>query len=126
DHGRRRAWQEFEERPGPGEAFAAAVLAFEGANTGAIGKLLAAAEANPALGPGVVSAVGWLADDAAGLALSLLPGWDSPAGRRVGLAGAAVRRTPIPGAVFDAGLRDPASRARALTAVGELADAGRL
>jgi uncharacterized protein (TIGR02270 family) len=124
--GWRRAWQEFEDRPEPGEAFAAAVLAFEGANTGAIEKLLAAVEAIPALGSGVASAVGWLTDDAAALALSLLHAWETPTGRRLGVAAAAIRRSPFPGGVLDAALRDRGSRARAIKAVGELAETGRI
>ncbi|HJZ59463.1 MAG TPA: TIGR02270 family protein [Gemmataceae bacterium] len=126
EHGRRRAWQEFENHAEPGEAFAAATLAFEAADPAAIQKLLEVVEACPALGRGVVSAVGWLTDDAAALALPLLDAPATPTGRRIGLAGAAVRRMPIPGRVLDAGLRDPRSRARAIKAIGELGNTDRL
>jgi uncharacterized protein (TIGR02270 family) len=120
--GWRRAWQEFEDRPEPGEAFAAAVLALERADADVMGKLLAAAAGEPALRAGVVSAVGWLTDDAAAVALSLLHAWDTPTGRWVGLAGAAVRRTSVPGWVMDRALHDPVCRPRAIKAVGELGD----
>jgi uncharacterized protein (TIGR02270 family) len=124
--GWRRAWEEFEEHPEPGEAFAAAVLAFEAASTAAIRQLLGAVELIPALGRAVVSAVGWLRADASAVALPLLHSWGTSAARYVGLAGAAVRREPIPGNILDAGLRDPKCQARAIEAVGELADSSRL
>ena len=73
-----------------------------------------------------MSAVGWLTDDAAALALPLLHAWGTPIALRIGLAGAAIRRTPIPARVLEAGLGDPACRARAIEAIGELADSGRL
>lgn len=124
--GFRRACEEFEAQGEPGEAFVAAVLAFETADPAAVQKLLDAVETRPMLGRAVASAVGWLTDDAAALALPLLHAWATPSGRRIGLAGAAARRVQIPGSVLDAGLRDPRSRARAIKAVGQLANFSRL
>ena len=101
-------------------------LAFETASTDTIQVLLEAAEASPGMARAVVSAVGWLTDDAAALALPLLHAWGTPIALRIGLAGAAIRRTPIPARVLDAGLRDPACRARAIKAIAEMGDTGRL
>jgi uncharacterized protein (TIGR02270 family) len=124
--GARLARDQFLEYPEPGEAFTAAVLAFAAASTDTIRMLLEAVEAGPALSRAVVSALGWLTDDAAALALPLVQAWGTPIALRMGLAGAAVRRTPIPARVLDAGLRDPACRARAIKAIGEMGDTGRL
>ena len=74
----------------------------------------------------MVSAVGWLTDDAAGIALSLLHAWGTPIALQIGLAGAAARRSPIPGRILDAGLREPRCRARAIKAIAELGVVGRL
>jgi uncharacterized protein (TIGR02270 family) len=124
--GARLAHDQFLEFPEPGEVFVAAVLAFETASTAAIPQLLDAVEVAPALGRAVVSAVGWLSDEAAAVALPLLHSWGTSAARYVGLAGAAIRREPIPSNVLDTGFRDPKCLARAIEAVGELADSGRL
>lgn len=124
--GWRRAWEEFEAWPEPGEAFTAAVLAFEITDAAAIQKLLGAAEANPGLGRAIVSAIGWLTSDAAAVALPLLHTWGTPSALRVGLAGSAVRRTPIPHRILEAGLRNGGCRARAIKSIAELGDAGRL
>lgn len=126
DAGWKRVWQEFEERPEPGEAFAAAVFALEGTRTGELRQILEAALSRPELAAAVASAVGWVTDEVAPLALSLLHAWDTPAGRGIGVAGAAVRRAAIPGRVLDAAIREPLSRARAIKAVGELGDTSRL
>jgi len=121
-----RAWEEFEAWPEPGEAFTAAVLAFEAASTDTIQVLLEAAEASPSLVRAIVSAVGWLTEDAAAVALSLLYAWGTPTALLIGIAGAAVRRMPIPDRVLDAGIRDPGCRARAIKAFAELGDTSRL
>ena len=126
DAGARRSHDQFLEFPEPGEVFAAALLAFEAASTDNIQILLEAAEANPSLVRAIVSAVGWLTEDAAAVALPLLDAWGTPTALRIGLAGAAVRRGPILARVLDAGIRDPACRARAIKAVGEMGDIGRL
>ena len=122
--GARMAHDQFLEFPEPGEAFTAAHLAFEAARTDTIQALLEAAEPNPSLVRGIVSAVGWLTEDAAAVALPMLHAWGTPIALRIGLAGAAIRRTPIPARVLDAGLRDPACRARAIKAIGEMGDTG--
>lgn len=124
--GWQRMWKEFEDRSEPGEAFAAAVLAFEGTRTGALRTLLDAADARPPVAAAIASAVGWLTDADAPLALSMLHGWESPAGRRVGIAAAAVRRAPPPGRAADAAFRDPKGLARAIKAAAELGDSSRL
>jgi uncharacterized protein (TIGR02270 family) len=126
--GWKRAWEEFEANPGPGEAFAAAVLAFEAADPGAVERLLAAADHSPAVTRAAASAVGWLADDTAAIALPLLRAATGISARRVGLAGAAVRRLNLGSDVIDAALRDPDPRLRmrACEAVGELGDGGRV
>jgi uncharacterized protein (TIGR02270 family) len=126
DHGWRRAWQEFEDRPEPGEAFAAAVLAFESTDPGRIQPVLDAAGGSRDLARAVASAVGWLADAAAVVAVPLLLAWDGPSARLIGLAGCAVRRAP-PVRVLDKALRDPDPRlrCRAVKAVGELGDVAR-
>lgn len=124
--GARLARDQFLEYCEPGEAFTAAHLAFEAARTDTILALLEAAEGNPSLVRGIVSAVGWLTEEAAAVALPMLQAWGTPIALHIGLAGAAVRRGPIPARVLDAGLRDPACRARAIKAVGEMGDTGRL
>jgi uncharacterized protein (TIGR02270 family) len=126
EFGARLAHKQFQEFPEPGEAFTAAHLAFETASTDTIQILLEAAEASPALVRAIVSALGWLTEDAAGIAFPLLDAWGTPTALRIGLAGAAVRRMPVPARVLDAGLRDPAFRARAIRAIGEMGDTGRL
>jgi uncharacterized protein (TIGR02270 family) len=125
--GWKRVWEEFEANPGPGEAFAAGVLAFEAADPAAIERLLAAADSRPPLTRAVASAVGWLTDDAAAVALPLLKAAGGLSARRVGLAAAAVRRVNPGADVLEAALRDPDTRlrARACEAVGELGDGGR-
>ena len=72
--------------PEPGEAFTAAHLAFEAAKTDTIQALLEAAEPNPSLVRGIVSAVGWLTDDAAAVAIPMLHAWGTPIALRIGLA----------------------------------------
>ena len=124
--GVRLARDQFLEFPEPGEAFTAAHLAFETASTDTIQILLEAAVESPSLIRAIVSAVGWLTDDAAALALPLLHAWGNSIALRIGLAGAAIRRTPINSRVFEAGLRDPACRARAIKAIGEMSEIGHL
>jgi uncharacterized protein (TIGR02270 family) len=125
--GWKAAWQEFQDHPEPGEAFAAAVLAFEAADPGRVQPVLDAAGVSADLARAVVSAVGWLSDDAAAVAVPLLLTWSGPVARLVGLAGAAVRRSPPPDRVLDKALRDPNPRLRrrAVKAVGELGDINR-
>ena len=115
-----RAWKEFEDFTGPGEAFCAASLAFEAADPGRMQALLDAVGTKRNLGRAVASAIGWLSDGDSELVLSLLQNWGTPAARGIAIAGAALRRTTIPANILEAGLRDPLSRGRTITAVAEL------
>ena len=121
EHGWRRAWQEFEERPEPGEAFAAAVLAFESADPERIQKLIAAS-AVPRLIRAVVSAVGWLTDDAAAIALPVLASFPEPLACRIGIAGAGVRRVWMGWSAIEKHLVDPhgSTCSRAIECIGQL------
>ena len=115
------------ESPGPGEAFAAAVLAILDDNAAALDKLLALAEAHPPAAPGLVSAFGWVsAQSLRGIASGLLAS-RSAFHRQVGLATCAMHRVD-PGAALDAALTDadPPLRARALRVAGELGRLDRL
>jgi uncharacterized protein (TIGR02270 family) len=104
-----------------GEVFAGAVLAFEGGQDERIGAVLKAGTAAPEKARGLVSALGWLPFDQAESHTHRLLAADAPAERRVGLAASAVNRRhpgkPLTDALASA---DPALRARALRAAGEL------
>ena len=124
DAGRQRVWREFEEHPEPGEAFAAAVLAFESADAGQIASLLAQVAGQDALVRPLISALGWLSPESAGVAIPLLLSWGDPVSLHVGLGGAAVRREHPGGKVLLKALQhaDASIRARAFRACGELGD----
>jgi uncharacterized protein (TIGR02270 family) len=124
DAGWQLALEELEAHPEPGETFAAGVLAFESGNQGCIGRVLAAGAATPQNGRGVISALGWLPEAVASEHVKYLLLAESPVHRRFGVGGAAIRRQPL-GQHLEPALRDsdPALRARALKAVGELAAA---
>ena len=85
--GARLAHDQFLEFPEPGEAFTAALLALEVASADTIQVLFEAAEVSPGIARAIVSAVGWLTDDAAALALPMLHAWGTPNALRIGLAG---------------------------------------
>jgi uncharacterized protein (TIGR02270 family) len=114
---------QLEDHPEPGEAFAAAVLAFESGNQARIACVVRTAAA-PALARAVTSALGWLPDAVARDHVLYLLLAAEPIARRVGLAASAIRREH-PGARLEKALRDPdpGLRARALKAVGEFGDA---
>ncbi len=109
---------------GPGEIFAAAVLAFESGDQQRIEQVLKVGTAKSGLKAGLISALGWLpAERAEGYARGLVAA-ESAASRQVGLAAFAIHRRN-PGDFVRAALRDqnPALKARALRAVGELGGA---
>ncbi len=106
---------------GSGELFAAAVLALEQRDEVKVDAVLAVAEANPEAERGFISALGWVGRSALkGTGLTLLNG-GSPFLRRLGIAACAVQRVD-PGEALDRAVddEDPALRARALRAAGQL------
>ncbi len=105
---------------GPGEVFAAAVLAFASGQQDRIEQVLQAAS-NPEQSRGLVSALGWLPHEQAEKPIRQLLDARSPALRRVAIAAAAVHRRD-PGQALENAFADSdaALRARALRAVGEL------
>jgi uncharacterized protein (TIGR02270 family) len=120
EHGWQRMWREFEARPEPGEAFAAAVLAFESYDPGRIQQVLALST-SPKAARAIVSAIGWLNDDAASIVLPILTSSHDPFTRRLGIAGFAVRRSWPGWALLEPCVkdRDPQTSARAIRAIGE-------
>lgn len=106
---------------GPGEVFAAAVLAFESGGPAKIQDVLAAGSAKPESVRGVISALGWLPYDQASKHIRALLAADGPALRRVGIAASAIHRRN-PGSALQAAFAadDPLLKARAFRAVGEL------
>ena len=114
-------WKQAEERPEPGELFAAGVLAFESGIASRTDSVLTLASTKPDLGRAVASALGWLPDAIAQKRLTPLLGHSSPAARTMGLAGHAIRRLN-PGTALEKALNDPdlLLRSRALKLVGEM------
>ncbi|HEY5909316.1 MAG TPA: TIGR02270 family protein, partial [Verrucomicrobiae bacterium] len=109
------------QEPGPGEVFAAAVLAFGGVDSERIKTVLKAATPEPRLQRALVSALGWLPFDEIQTHIRELATSAEPTYRRVAIAACAVhRRDPgqlLPQALSDTDLQ---LRARALKACGEL------
>ena len=109
------------EQQGPGEVFAAAVLAFGGEDSNKIDKVLEVSQAAPGLDHPVVSALGWLEVSQVKNYLAGLVASENPLIRRIGIAGYAVHRLDPGGMLTQAFLHaDPRVRARALKAAGEL------
>ncbi|GAM09399.1 hypothetical protein OR1_01677 [Geobacter sp. OR-1] len=104
-----------------GEAFAAAVLAFESNEEGRIRVVRETCDAKPDLCQGVISALGWLSWQQVEPYVDMLLGDDSLPWRYVGLAASAAHRRD-PGRVLTDALKDADSalRARALRTAGEL------
>ncbi|MFO1120399.1 MAG: TIGR02270 family protein [Rhodospirillales bacterium] len=104
-----------------GEVFAAGVLALESRDPARIGRVLEVVERVPETGRGFVSALGWV--DRVHLQGTVRGFLDSDSAflRRLGIAACAVHRVD-PGAALTAAIddADPALRARALKAAGEL------
>jgi uncharacterized protein (TIGR02270 family) len=103
------------------EVFVAAVLALERSDGGPLQAVLDRGAGDLALARGLISAIGWSAWDVAAPVVAQLLAAEAPALRRIGLAGAAVHRHD-PGDALSSALAsdDPALRARACQAVGEL------
>lgn len=106
---------------GPGEVFAAAIIAFEGDDPAKVQNVLTAATAKPENIRGLVSALGWIDPDQAVRHIKPLLTAAEPVFRRAGIAAAAVvRRNPGPALADAFASDDPALKARALRAAGEL------
>lgn len=105
----------------PGELFVAMVLALEAKHTQRIEMLLSLAEAAPPTQPGLISAFGWISTQFLQGTVKELLRSSSSFHRRVGITCCAMHRTD-PGRALDLAIDDvePALRARALRAVGEL------
>ena len=113
--------KQLEEHPEPGEAFAAAVLAFESNKDDRIGFVIKFGTATIEASRGLVSALGWLPYDRAEKVIQRLLAAEAPAVLRVGIAASAVHRQN-PRRALDKALAhaDPFLKSRALRAVGEL------
>jgi uncharacterized protein (TIGR02270 family) len=122
EDGIQRMFAEFEEHPEPGEAFASAVLAFEQSDHMRIVGLLDAVAHDWGLGRAVASALGWIPASAAEQITSMLYGWGTPSALRIGIAGAAIRRMPIPAKTLQAGLKNLLTRSRTIIAIAELGE----
>jgi uncharacterized protein (TIGR02270 family) len=109
------------ENVGPGEVFAAAVVAFAAGDRNWMFEALSAGCTSPKTMPGLISALGWLDFAAVSSWISRLLAAKSPAHRAVGIASCAVHRADPEDALTRA-VDDPdvTLRARALRAVGEL------
>lgn len=119
--GWRHASLALRERPGPGEAFIAAVLALETCDRAGLESVMTTVDAVPAALPGLASALGWVAPSALRGVVAGLLSASSPARVLAGLAACARHRVSPNGAL--GGLlahRDAVVRARTLRTVGEL------
>jgi uncharacterized protein (TIGR02270 family) len=109
------AWEE------PGEIYAAAVLAFESRDSGRIKEVIKLGISEAELSKGLISALGWIPfDKVAGYIQKFLDSGIVDL-RRISIAAMAVHRQQV-GRYLDTAINDedPALRARALKAVGEL------
>ncbi len=105
-----------------GAMFSATVLALEAQQyPQRIETLLSLAESTPAMQPGLISAFGWVSSQHTQATVNELLTSSSPFRRRVGIACCAINRTD-PGHALEAAIKDadPALRAHALRAAGEL------
>lgn len=104
---------------GPGELFAATVMAIESRNSTRLGRLLALAEALPECRQGLYLAFAWVSAQYLQGTISGLITSASPFHRQVGLAACAMHQVD-PGPALDAALgdADAALRARALRVAG--------
>lgn len=104
-----------------GEVFAAGLLALESRDAARIGRVLEVAERAPETTRGFVSALGWVERTSLHGTVKGFLDSESAFFRRLGIAACAVHRvdpgTALTAAITDA---DPALRARALKAAGEL------
>lgn len=106
---------------GPGEVFAASVLAFESKDTERIQKVLGAGCSDPKLERALISAIGWIPFDKVEDEVMKLVQNESSEIRRAGIAAFAAHRRD-PGSALVQALSDANSRLRAcaLKAAGEL------
>ncbi len=105
----------------PGEVFAAGVLALESGDAEKIQQVIEVGSATPEAARGLISALGWLSYEQASRPIRDLLAADEPARKRGGIAASAIhRRNPGPALLAAFGANDPALRARALRAAGEL------
>jgi len=105
----------------PGEAFAAAVLAFESGNKDRVDIVLKAGTASPELARALVSALGWLPFPQAEPHIKELLASPSTVLKQVGIAASAIhRQNPGPALLQAVSSPDPLLRSRALRAMGEL------
>jgi uncharacterized protein (TIGR02270 family) len=104
-----------------GEVFLAAVLALERGQAADIEEILDVGATTPEASRGLVSVLGWLPYEQSSKHIKELLGADGPARRRVGIAASAIhRRNPGPTLLAAFVADDPALRARAFRAAGEL------
>jgi len=106
---------------GAGEAFTAALLAFESGEQARVQEVLDVALIAPKLSRGLVSALGWLPLEQASRHIKSLLAPESVGHRLVGISASAIhRRNPGPAllSAFDAD--EPGVKARVLRAAGEL------
>ncbi len=108
------------ELEGPGEVFAAAVIAFGSAMPDRIQAVLSVAGASRERSRAVASALGWLAQDAVLSHIRNLSESQEPLLRRGGLAGAAIHRVRPENLAGEIDHVEPLVRARACRAAGEL------
>jgi uncharacterized protein (TIGR02270 family) len=121
DAGWDRVKKQLEEKPEPGESFAAAVLAFESGKQDRTGLVQKLGTASLAVSRGLVSALGWMNYDRAEKSIQRLLAAEAPTLRRVGIAAAAIHRQNPRRALENAlNHTDALLKARALRAVGEL------
>jgi uncharacterized protein (TIGR02270 family) len=115
------------ENQGPGETFAAAVLALETTDSNRLERVLKAVEAAPEACPGAASALGWVDASLLRATVAGLLQSPSPIRRHIALSACALHRVD-PGFASRRRLEDadPVPRARALRAVGELGQRGQL
>ena len=106
---------------GPGEVFAAAVLAFESGHEDWMTTVLEVATRSPELARGLVSALGWIPHTQVKEQILNLLRNESPILKRIGLAASVIHRQD-PGSALKDALSSPSPllRARALRAIGEL------
>lgn len=106
---------------GPGEVFAAGLLAFEGSVEERQTQVLEAACSAPEFARGLISAIGWMSAEAASRVAGVLVESVNPEVRRAGIAGLAIHRLD-PGSHLIASISSPDSRlrARALKALAEI------
>jgi uncharacterized protein (TIGR02270 family) len=105
----------------PGEAFVAGAMSLAEPHEANFNEVLKRATANPALGRGLISALGWMDPSAVQARIRQLLTSESPIIRRIGLGAAAVHRLNLDGPLRESlNDEDEEVRARACRAAGEL------